>query len=419
MVKRNFDEQYESNEPLIGQAALADIAEKQPGIITPRGEVCSVEQKATIQEKSEAEGSATFVVVTRGKEENRHGNKVQIKENKYGGGLLVDQYAMNPVVLFEHGHVTPIPMGMAQKDKDSPVELRMNSTKAISKVYFNQGIQIVEDVANLVFGNAIRMASIGFNVRKVMKLARKPNSTAEGVEDVTQYFGGYDFVEALLMEWSITVLGADAGALKQSASRKAVNGHSLSERMVQYLTAAAGPLVKQNQSGFNGWNALWNPDEPQTKQSAFWMPEDDEPQGGTQTQSTEPNVEVLRFTPEKFREIINNEVQSAIDKLSEAGKAGAESGQQYAQEIGAGVDNNSGNVEIQQSQSEEIIRFDQIEQQYSEQKTQSEPPLTAEQIAAAVTQQVNNALEPRFEKLEKDANKFEQQLRQATGQLPG
>jgi len=419
MVKRNFDEQYESNEPLIGQAALADIAEKQPGIITPRGEVCSVEQKATIQEKSEAEGSATFVVVTRGKEENRHGNKVQIKENKYGGGLLVDQYAMNPVVLFEHGHVTPIPMGMAQKDKGSPVELRMNSTKAISKVYFNQGIQIVEDVANLVFGNAIRMASIGFNVRKVMKLARKPNSTAEGVEDVTQYFGGYDFVEALLMEWSITVLGADAGALKQSASRKAVNGHSLSERMVQYLTAAAGPLVKQNQSGFNGWNALWNPDEPQTKQSAFWMPEDDEPQGGTQTQSTEPNVEVLRFTPEKFREIINNEVQSAIDKLSEAGKAGAESGQQYAQEIGAGVDNNSGNVEIQQSQSEEIIRFDQIEQQYSEQKTQSEPPLTAEQIAAAVTQQVNNALEPRFEKLEKDANKFEQQLRQATGQLPG
>ena len=295
----------------------------------------------------------------------------------------------------------------------------MDSTKAISKVYFNQGIQIVEDVANLVFGNAIRMASIGFNVRKVMKLARKPNSTAEGVEDVTQYFGGYDFVEALLMEWSITVLGADAGALKQSASRKAVNGHSLSERMVQYLTAAAGPLVKQNQSGFNGWNALWNPDEPQTKQSAFWMPEDDEPQGGTQTQSTEPNVEVLRFTPEKFREIINNEVQSAIDKLSEAGKAGAESGQQYAQEIGAGVDNNSGNVEIQQSQSEEIIRFDQIEQQYSEQKTQSEPPLTAEQIAAAVTQQVNNALEPRFEKLEKDANKFEQQLRQATGQLPG
>jgi hypothetical protein len=418
MTKRNFDEEYESNEPLIGQAALAEIADCQPGIITPRGEVCSVETQAVRQEVNESEGSATFVVVTRGKEENRHGNKVHIKENKFGRGLIVDQYIENPIVLFEHGHVTPLPMGMAQKEKGAPVELRMNSTKAISKVYFNQGVQIVEDVANLVFSNAIRMASIGFNVQKVMRLKRKQKSMPEGVEDVTQYFGGMDFVESMLMEWSITVLGADPGALKQSVSRKAVNGHSLSERMVQYLSAAAGPITKQNQSGFNGWSALWDPDNQQT-QSAFWMPEDDEPEGGESGQRQQSNgSEVLQFTREEFREIISTEVQTAIDKIAKAGESGAEAGEQHREQNGAGVDNNPGNPEIQQSETENVIPFDQIEKQFAEQReAEQAEQLTAEQIATAVTQSVNDALEPRFRELESNANKFEQQLQKATGQL--
>jgi len=419
MTKRNFDEEYESNEPLIGQAALAEVAELQPGIITPRGEVCSVETQAVKQEQNESEGSASFVVVTRGKEENRHGNKVQIKPNKYGEGLRLEQYEQNPIVLFEHGHVTPIPMGMAQKEKGGNVEFRMNSKKAISKVYFNQGIQIVEDVANLVFSDRIRMASIGFNVQKVMKLQRKAPNLPEGVEDVTQYFGGFDFVEAMLMEWSITVLGADPGALKQSASQRKANGHKLSERMVQYLSAAAGPLVKQNQAGFNGWSALWEPGKSIHEQSSYWMPEDDEPEGGGTVQTQAADPEVLTFTKEEFRQTIREIAQAEIQKFIPGGsREGAESGEQQSTQSGAGVDNNPGNAEIQQSQDEEIIPFEKLEQQFLQRQQAETETVTPEQIAAAVTQQVNAALEPRFEKLEQSAEQFEQQLRQTTGQLP-
>ena len=179
------------------------IAEREQGVILAGGEVIwQVEQNVGEEfETNTGDVSATFAIVTRGPEPNRHGNKVLI----------------NPVGLVEHGLNPnfPFPIATAQKP-DGGVALRLSKAKAVSTAYFDEHSQQSMDIFRMVHTRRLRMASIGFKPTKATLLKRRPQRLPEGVQDLTQYAAGLDFVESDLWEWSVVAVGADPDALRQT-----------------------------------------------------------------------------------------------------------------------------------------------------------------------------------------------------------
>jgi len=169
--------------------------------------------------KQQLDGSAMtadFIIVTRqNNEPNLHGNMVQIGKTKFGTGLGLSYHEIARPVLLEHGFDFPFPIGVSEDQRGNYSVKRQGSKTATATVRFSQALPEAELVFAMLDEGTIRMASIGFRILKAMRLKQTPAPALEaGVEDWT--FGrGHDFVETLLLEWSIVHSGADAGSLRQ------------------------------------------------------------------------------------------------------------------------------------------------------------------------------------------------------------
>lgn len=413
MSKREneLEAEYESEQAYSENDALSLVADEQPEIFISRDEACSVETQAQRTDKNESEGSATFTIVTRGKAPNRHNNKVQIKPTKFGQGMQVENWARNPVVLFEHGFGYHLPVGMGWKSEGSKPDLKMQASRASSKVYFHDKTEFAADVANMVFAGLVRMASIGFKIQKVMRLKQRAEAIPEGVEDVRQYYGGFDFVQTELTEWSITVIGADADALKQSVSARQTNGHKLSSRMLQYLSAAAGPITKQNQAGFAGWNALWTP-ETKRETSAFWIPDEESCEQAALQRAIEDNAsqpagselnELL--TADDVRGIIREEMNALREEMHSPGGL----------KKPVAIDTNSENGEVQSNLPEDFVTFEQMQ---SSLPNQTQTELSIQEASQQIANVIGEQLDGRFDQFEKRQDEIEKQFAAMTGKLP-
>ncbi len=250
-------------EPLVGDLILDELQQKAPNSLTPAGLPAVQSVDAVIQASNGGEMSADFVIVTRQKEPNRHGNLVQIAPGPNGKGLLIDNYAKAPVVLFEHGFGSPYPVGLSESPKGQ-LTVKLHKSRALARVYFTEAIPQAADVFRLVDARVLRMASIGFRPLKAMRLrvdAQGPESRQqEGVVDLTAYYGGMDFVESELFEWSIVAVGADQGALRQAVELRKVGGEKLSA----YTLPALQRLVQPTPPVVPGWR----PDPPTPNQQA-------------------------------------------------------------------------------------------------------------------------------------------------------
>lgn len=221
-------------DPLDGGTVLQSMQAESPELLAG-GLPFSRCTQAVRQAVDAAKMTADFVIVTRTKDVNRHGNMVQIAPSKFGQGLRLDEYQHNPVVLLDHGVGHSLPIGLsAPKDGDHTVKLQ--KTKATARVFFSQTSQVAEDVFRLVEEGTLRMSSIGFMPTKAMRVKqRRQEQLPDGVESLAGYVG-YDFVEAMLWEWSITAIGADAGALRQCLDCGEIGGkkfHPLLRPMMQ------------------------------------------------------------------------------------------------------------------------------------------------------------------------------------------
>ena len=229
-----------------GQDEILDlIRQEQPEIITPSGHVKEDCVNAVLQKSDPVRMTASFIIVTRQQQANLHNNKVQIVPSKLGQGLVLDLHKRAPVVLFEHGEL-PFPIGMSEIDGNHTVQLFED--KALAEVEFTQKIPDSVFIFGLVDDGILRMSSIGFLPDKVRKLSPGENRILPGADDkdsdvhvLSMPGGGMDIVEAFLLEWSITAIGADPGAFKQMVSRGTHHGEKVTSSLKQIFQKLSGP----------------------------------------------------------------------------------------------------------------------------------------------------------------------------------
>lgn len=231
---------YESDEIVTDPGVLmSELVANDPGGISQFGIPVTNFEGATLQgQANAADMSASFAIVTRQKSPNRNGNMVQIAPSEEGRGLILDAFQQNPVVLFNHGEGFPLPIGRSA-DQSGNLAVRIQKLKAIATVYFSQSNPFANDVFGLVNEGILKMASVGFMPQKAKRLKYSTERLADGVVDISpggpnSYFGGFDFVESDLMEWSIVAIGADPGALRQCLSAGNIGGEKIASPFFKF-----------------------------------------------------------------------------------------------------------------------------------------------------------------------------------------
>jgi hypothetical protein len=209
--------------PLDGREVLDVLASTSPGCLTQTGYPFSACQAASVQAKDPSKMSATFAVVTRGKAPNRHGNMVQIAEGPNGRGMTIEDWAANPVVLFDHGMGLSMPIGTAMRDGE--LYWRASKNQAVSTVFFSQSLPEAAAIYALIDEGILKAASVQFIPTKAMRLNLKSEQLPDGVKSLD--YAGYDFVESQLLEWSVVAIPADPGALKKSLDVGKVAGQKI------------------------------------------------------------------------------------------------------------------------------------------------------------------------------------------------
>lgn len=225
---------------------MATLVEQDPASICQSGWSVGANDGAVLQTVDGAAMSARFVIVTRQKSPNRKGNVVQIAPSDQGRGMILDAYQQNPVVLFNHGEGYSLPIGKSA-DQSGKLLLTIQKTKAIAEVFFAQSSAFAADIFGLVQEKILQAASVGYMPMKAKRLKQSQNQLPPDVVDISpggpnSYFGGFDFVESDLMEWSIVPIGADPGALRQCLSAGKIAGEKIASPFVQFwLTQHAEP----------------------------------------------------------------------------------------------------------------------------------------------------------------------------------
>ena len=246
VIEEQVDSEQEIDFSLIGiDNALEFLKQKQPGIITNSGHAKADCKDASVQKVNPKKMSAKFAIVTRQKQANLHNNKVQITRSKLGQGIRLDLHKRAPVVLFEHGEL-PFPIGISETPSGKHTVILENNV-AFGEVFFSQVIKEAAVIFALVDEGTLRMSSIGFLPDRIRRLPETEHRVLQNEEkedsevEMIPLGGGFDIVESLLIEWSITASGADIGAFKQALSRGDVKGEKLSALLLPVFQKIAGP----------------------------------------------------------------------------------------------------------------------------------------------------------------------------------
>lgn len=187
---------------------------------------------AVRQEIDPAAMTASFVIVTRGKDVNRNGHRVQITASDDGGGFLLDSFGQNPVVFFDHGfHGVPWPIGRS----DTP---KLSASKATASVTFSQSLPEARVVFGLLDEGILNTASVSFLPLKgrLFKPARQKLGEDEFDFRRDQAF---DFLTNDLLEWSVVGVPADPGAVRKALDRGQVGGERITRQMQAALAVYA------------------------------------------------------------------------------------------------------------------------------------------------------------------------------------
>jgi hypothetical protein len=195
---------------------------------------------AVVQSHDDTAMTATFVIVSRADTApNRAGRCVQLTPGPKGRGLRTEWFAKAPVVLYDHGQSgMSLPVGLAE-DEAGRLDLSITDTQVISTCHFSR-LPHAEPIYAAVAEGLLRAASIGFRPTRVVRMASPHEAVAAGVM-LLEEPDHFDVTESELLEWSITPVGADRGALKQAIDRGRVHDVRLPQYLLQSFRTAAGP----------------------------------------------------------------------------------------------------------------------------------------------------------------------------------
>lgn len=185
--------------------------------------------------------TADFVIVTRSKGSNRNGCMVQITPGDAGGGILLDSYKSNPVVLLNHGQDFALPIGVSS----IPV---LAEKKATATVTFSQRLPEAMQIFGLIDEGVLRTASISYLPLKarMQSLKRKKSDSEAEIE-----FSGdrcIDFTESDLLEWSVVTIPADPGAVRRFLEL----GRIREEKITQAIRQSLAPHAEEAKA-WSGW----------------------------------------------------------------------------------------------------------------------------------------------------------------------
>lgn len=362
------------------ESIQSDMMSHAPELVTPSGHFCQRDEAAVFQAADAGEMSAKFVIVTRQKETNRHGNNLMILPSKYGQGIMTKHYEQNPVVLYDHGlSGETLPIG-SSRGTDGKLALKLSSTKAIATVYFSK-LPHAEPYFAAVNEGILRMASIGFNVRKAMlNKEGKKEQLAEGVESWNGW-RGFDFVETEMLEWSITPIGADRGSLKQCLERGKIHDVRLPAHMIQSFQKAVGDDKK-----------AWSP-------------------GMDFMQLKIGGVVEMSGSHEQISQFLKSDSSAILQKI----------GKEFTQKPQENVDTKRTEVikpaETQSEQTEEpqLIPVDELGNQVVQSLAQAreQQKQTVDALTESVKQSFNKMLEP----VRKGHEELQQKLKEMTGKV--
>lgn len=363
--------EYEG-EPLAGADAILQELDGSDSL-SHAGYPLTRDANAVRQSADSKAMSATFCIVTRSKEPNYHNNQVQILDGPNGKGLILDNYQQNPVVLYDHGFGLSLPIGTCRRgDK---LDLTLQKSKAVATCYFSQTLPDAAVIFGLIDENILRAASIQYVPTKAMRLSRKPENMPEGVEDCR--WNGWDFVESLLMEWSVVAIGADPGAIRRSIERGTINGYRI------------GPALKQGLSQYA--------EKPKPTGVGITLP------AKVLTIDVPPESQPL-FDGGELRQFIRDAVaQGFADHL----------GSQMQAPAGAPVDTPNQNVtNVPQTAPAQTITGEQLAQAYREQSNRQDVTQElARQLPGLIRQEVEKATKPILEQ----QRTLNDRLKQCTG----
>ena len=216
----------------------------------PTGYLQHWSDETVLQSTQPTKMSADFVVLTRQKEPNRHGNVVQITEGDNGRGLMLDHYQSNPVVLFDHGLNMTLPIGTSE-GPDGKLNVRLTKNRAIARAYFSQSLPEAATIYALIDEGILRTASVQFLPKRARKLSVKQRQDI-GDDEVSLVDGmGLDYTESDLLEWSVVSIPADPGAVRRCLDRGHVNGEAITMSLLPVMKQMGGPVPV--------WSPGWSP----------------------------------------------------------------------------------------------------------------------------------------------------------------
>jgi hypothetical protein len=179
--------------------------------------------------------TADFVIVTRQKGINRNGHRVLIApdEELGGKGLVLDNFATNPVVLWNHGF-GGVPFPIARSTM--PV---LSAKRATATAQFSKTLPEAAQIFALIAEGILNTSSISF-LPSLARLFKPESKELDG--DMTDFARGYafDFLTNDLLEWSVVDIPADPGAVRKCLERGSIAGERITQSLRPSLVKMAG-----------------------------------------------------------------------------------------------------------------------------------------------------------------------------------
>ena len=276
---------------LTGEEALSAAADAER---LPPGYLQHWSDETVVQSTQPTKMSADFIVLTRQREPNRHGNIVQIADGENGRGLILDHYRTNPVVLFDHGLNMTLPIGTSE-GPDGKLSVRLTKNRATARAYFSQSLPEAATIYALIDEGILRTASVQFLPKRARKLSVKQRQDL-GEDEVSLVDGiGLDYTESDLLEWSVVSIPADPGAVRRRRARGHGHGEASTMSLQGVRKRMGGPAP--------GWSPGWRPEQQHVISVAedadsvtvkYERHHDDESQTATDV-DTEPPIQTIDY----------------------------------------------------------------------------------------------------------------------------
>ena len=241
---------------LVGEEVLRAASDAER---LPTGYLQHWSDETVVQSTQPTKMSADFIVLTRQREPNRHGNIVQIADGENGRGLMLDHYRTNPVVMFDHGLNTTLPIGTSE-GPDGKLSVRLTKNRATARAYFSQSLPEAATIYALIDEGILRTASVQFLPKRARKLSIKQSQDL-GDDEISLVDGiGLDYTESDLLEWSVVSIPADPGAVRRCLDRGHVNGEAITLSLLPVMKQMGGPVPV--------WSPGWSPERPVVEAAA-------------------------------------------------------------------------------------------------------------------------------------------------------